>query len=211
VISLLIEGRQHLREQFIQFVLLLHAKIRQCVVVHLLQSGQPLEGRIVLAAARHFPCRPDPLGVGIHPQTDQQLRIKRWSPAFFRTALDALVEVTQIHTPDQCPDRPRRMILTDEQIDVHRTPAHLLSVYPSNQRLVACIFLAHAPSIPGLDEFSRTEFRDVFSQLRVCKGGAFDFAFPFRRVAASTHPVSFRVKVPSGARLDALKRCYAPL
>ena len=43
------------------------------------------------------------------------------------------------------------------------------------------------------------------------KRGAFDFAFPFRRVAASTHPVSFRVKVPRVARLDALNRCYAPL
>jgi hypothetical protein len=30
----------------------------------------------------------------------------------------------------------------------------------------------------------------------LCKGGVFDFAFPFRRVAASTHPVSFRVNVP---------------
>jgi len=27
----------------------------------------------------------------------------------------------------------------------------------------------------------------------------------------ATHPVSFRVKVPRGARLDALNRCYAPL
>ena len=38
---------------------------------------------------------------------------------------------------------------------------------------------------------------------------AFDFAFP--SFAASTHPVSLRVKVLRGRRLDALNRCYAPL
>src|SRR5713226_1085907 len=61
------ERRQHLREQFVQLLLVPHAKIRQRVVVHFLQPRQPLERGIVLAASRHFPCRTDPLAVGVHP------------------------------------------------------------------------------------------------------------------------------------------------
>jgi hypothetical protein len=48
----------------------------------------------------------------------------------------------------------------------------------------------------------------------LCKGGIFDSAFPFRRVAASTHPVSFRVNVPRSARrvahLSTQRICGSP-
>src|SRR5260370_4964894 len=77
------ERRQHLREQFVQFVLLLHAKICQRVVVHFLQSGQPLEGRIVFAAPRHCPRRPDPLPLCFHPQPTHHFRLEPRPPASF--------------------------------------------------------------------------------------------------------------------------------
>ena len=88
--SFLALRRQHLGEQFIQLLLLRHTKIPQRVVVHFLQPRQPLESRIKLAPARHFPRRSHPLAVGLHPPADQQLRIERRTPAFFCTALDGL-------------------------------------------------------------------------------------------------------------------------
>src|SRR5260370_604645 len=112
-------------------------EVRQLVVVHLVEAGAPLERGIVLAASRHFPRRANPLAVGVRPQTNQQLRIKRWSPAFFHAALDALVEVTQIHTPDQRPERPRWMVFTDQPLHINGPPAHLLSVHVADQRLLA--------------------------------------------------------------------------
>ena len=97
---------------------------------------------------------------GIHPQTDQQLRIERWPPTFFRAALDALVELAQIHTSNQCPDRPRRMVLANQTLHIHRAPAHLLSVYVADQRLLADgIFLAHAASLRQTSYFARLKFR----------------------------------------------------
>src|SRR6266568_315246 len=133
----LTERRQHLREQFIQFVFLLHAEIRQRVVVHFVEACQPLESRIKLAPPRYFPRRANPLAVGVHPQTNQQLRIERRPPTFFRAALDALVEMTQIHTPDQRPDRPRWMLFTDQPLHINGPPAHLLAVHVADQRLLA--------------------------------------------------------------------------
>src|SRR5713101_728913 len=88
--SFLAQRRQHLREQFIQFLLLLHAEIRQRVIVHFLPSRQPLERRIVLTAPGYFSGRTNPLAIGVHPQTDQQLRINRRPPPFLRAALDGL-------------------------------------------------------------------------------------------------------------------------
>ena len=49
-----VQRGQHLGEQFIQLLLLFHAEIRQCVVVHFQQSREPLEGWIIFATARHF-------------------------------------------------------------------------------------------------------------------------------------------------------------
>jgi hypothetical protein len=138
--------------------LLLHAEIRQRVVVHFVQSRQPLEGRIKLAASRHFACRPYPLGVGIHPQANQQLRIERRPSAFFRTALDGLIKGTQVQPPHQCPNGSRQMVLLDEPFHIHRSPAHLLSVHWTDQRLLTYhVFFAHAPSIPIFTLFSRTD------------------------------------------------------
>src|SRR5712692_5869516 len=171
------ERRQHLREQLVQLLLLLHTEIRQRVVVHFLQSGQPLEGRVVLAAPRHFARRTDPLAVGVHPQTDQQLRIERRPPAFFCAALDPLVEPAQIHTPDQRPDRPRRMILADQSLYVHRTPAHLLPVHPSDQRLVAHIFLAHAASLRHTTFFARVKFRGFLHSFNPARMGSLTWLF----------------------------------
>src|SRR5260370_10630924 len=100
-----------------------------------------MESRIKLAPPRYFPLRANSLAVGVHPQTNQQLRIKRWSPAFFRAALDALVEVTQLHTPDQRPDRPRWMLFTDQLLHISAPPAHLLAFPPPGQlRLAGDIF-----------------------------------------------------------------------
>jgi carboxymethylenebutenolidase len=44
-------------------------------------------------------------------------------------------------------------------------------------------------------------FLDENMRRRTCRG---------RFAAASTHPVSFRVKLLRGGRLDAMNRCYAP-
>ena len=60
------ERCQNLREQFVQLFLLLHAEIRQRVVVHFVQSREPLDRRIALAASRYFPRRCNPLAVGLH-------------------------------------------------------------------------------------------------------------------------------------------------
>src|SRR5713101_3835681 len=147
-----------LREQFIQFLLLFHAKIRQRVIVHLVQPGQPLEGGIMFAAPRYFPRRPNPLSVGVYPQTDQQLRIEGWPAAFFRAALDAFVESTQVQTADQRPDRPRWMVFADQSFHVHRPPTHLLTVHVADQWLVARIFLAHAASLRYATLFATLKF-----------------------------------------------------
>ena len=52
--SFLAQRRQHLREQFIEFLLLLHTEIRERVIVHFLPSRQPLERRIVRTAPGRF-------------------------------------------------------------------------------------------------------------------------------------------------------------
>ncbi|SRR6266436_2452580 len=75
------------------------------------------------------------------------------------TALDALVEVTQIHTSDQRPDRPRWMAFTDQPLHINGPPAHLLAVHVADQRLVARIFLAHAASLRQTSPFARLKFR----------------------------------------------------
>src|ERR1700691_4174190 len=146
--SFLAQRRQHLGEQFIQLLLLLHTKIRQRVVVHFLQSRQPLESRIKLAPSRHFPRRSHPLAVGVDPQTDQQLRIECRTPAFFGTALDGLIKGPQVQPPHQRPNSSRRMVFADEAFHIHGSPAHLLPVHVANQRVFAYrIFLAHAASL----------------------------------------------------------------
>src|ERR1700685_1311247 len=117
-------------------------------MVHLLQPGQPLKRWIVFASASNFSRRTNPRTVGVHPQTDQQLRIDRRTPAFLRATLDALIEPRPIQTPYQQPNRARRMVLANQPLDIHRAPTHLLSVYETNQRLLARrIFFAHAPRI----------------------------------------------------------------
>jgi hypothetical protein len=50
------------------------------------------------------------------------------------------------------------MVFADELLYLHRSPAHLLPVHMTDQRLLArCIFLAHAPSIPNFFLFSRDD------------------------------------------------------
>src|SRR5260370_34397343 len=119
-----------------------------------------MESRIKLAPPRYFPLRANSLAVGVHPQTNQQLRINRWSPAFFRATLDTLVEMTQIHTPDKRPDRPRWMVFTDQPLHINGPPAHLLAVHVADQRLLAGdIFFTHAASLRQPSYFARLKFR----------------------------------------------------
>src|SRR6266436_2958392 len=107
------------------------------------------------------------------------LRIERWPPTFLRAALDALIKLPQVHTPDQRPDRPRQMILVDESLHVHRAPAHLLSVDPSDQRLVVRVFLAHAASLRHGSFFARLKFKRFLHSF-VCESeGLLTLLFPF--------------------------------
>ena len=164
------QRRQNLCEQLVQLLLSLHAKIRQRVVVHLLQSRQPLERRIVLATPRHFPRRANPLAVGIHPQADQQLRIERRTPAFFGAALNGFVKCGSAPNAPPTPNRPRGMVLANQLLHIHRPPTHLLPVYKTDQRLLlGWIFLAHAASSTALLSFSRGGFFTA----SFCKGGVF--------------------------------------
>src|ERR1700726_356226 len=157
--SFLAQRRQHLREQFIEFLLLLHAEIRQRVIVHFLPSRQPLERRIVLTAPGHFSCRTNPLAIGVHPQANEQLRIERRPPAFFHATLDGLIKWAQVEAPNQCPNGSRRMVFADQVFYIHGPPTHLLSVHVANQRLLAgCIFLAHAASLRQSFYFARLKF-----------------------------------------------------
>ena len=64
----------------------------------------------IRTAPGHFSCRANPPTIGVHPQTDQQLRIKRRPPTFLRTALDGLIKRTQVQPPYQCPNGSRRMV-----------------------------------------------------------------------------------------------------
>src|ERR1700693_45195 len=157
--SFLAQRRQHLREQFIEFLLLLHTEIRQRVIVHFLPSRQTLERQIVRTAPGHFSRRTNPLAIGVHPQTDQQLRIERRPPAFLRAALDGSIKRTQVQPPNQCPNGSRSMVFRDELVHIHGSPTHLLSVHVANQRLLAgCIFLAHAASLRRSFYFARLKF-----------------------------------------------------
>jgi hypothetical protein len=86
------------------------------------------------------------------------LGIEGWPPALFRAALDILVKLLQVQSPDQRPNRPRPMILSNQPLHVYRSPTHLLPVDRTDQRLLARrIFLAHAPSIPNFFLFSRDD------------------------------------------------------
>src|ERR1700692_1696207 len=146
--SFLAQRRQHLREQFIEFLLLLHTEIRQRVIVHFLPPRQPLERRIVRTPPGPFSRRTNPLAIGVHPQTDQQLRINRRPASFLRAALDGLIKGVQVSAPYQCPNSSRRMVFADQVFYIHGPPTHLLSVHVANQRLLADrIFLAHAASL----------------------------------------------------------------
>src|SRR5271155_3994536 len=159
---------QHLRESFIEFLLLLHTEIRQRVVVHFLQSRQPLEGPIVLTAPGHFSCRTEPLAIGIHPHTDQQLRINRRPSTFFCTALDGLIKGDQVQATYQCPNGSGRMVFADEFLHIHGSPAHLLAVHVANQRLFAeRIFLAHAASPRQTFYFARWKFGGFLHSFKI--------------------------------------------
>jgi hypothetical protein len=59
-------------------------------------------------------------------------RIERWPPTFLRAALDGSVKRAQIQSPNQCPDRPRWMILADQTFHIDCTPTHLLPIYVAN-------------------------------------------------------------------------------
>jgi hypothetical protein len=121
-----------LREQLIQLLAMLHPETGQGVVVHYFASRQPLQRWFPLAPPRHFPCRTDPLAVGVNPQADQQPRIKRRPPTFFGAARNPLVEAGQIQAPDQFPDRSRRMVFPDQSLHIHRSPHHLLAIHPAD-------------------------------------------------------------------------------
>src|SRR5207244_12882797 len=108
------------------------------------------------------------LAVGVHPQADQQLRIERRPPTFLLAALNAVVEPAQVKTPDQRPDRPRRMVVADQSLDIYRTPAHLLTVHVADQRLLARhLFLAHAVSLRHVILFARLKFRGFLHSFKL--------------------------------------------
>jgi len=52
-------------------------------------------------------------------------------PAGFFAARKARVEALQIQASHQIPDGPRHMVLLDQLLHIHRSPAHLLAVDPA--------------------------------------------------------------------------------
>jgi len=72
------------------------------------------------------------LAVGVDPQADQQLRIESRAPAGFFAARNARVEALQIQASHQIPDGPRHVVLLDQLLHIHRSPAHLLAVDPAD-------------------------------------------------------------------------------
>jgi hypothetical protein len=110
-------------------------------------------------ASRHFARRADPLAIGVYPQTDQQLWIERRPPALYRAALDACVERRQVQPTNQFPNSSREVLLVNQSLNIDGTPTHLLSVHPSDQRLVAYIFWVHAASLRHNSFFARMKIK----------------------------------------------------
>src|ERR1700688_1231041 len=63
------------------------------------------------------------------------------------------------------------MIFVDQSLDVHRTPAHLLSVDPADQRLVVRVFLAHAASLRHTSFFTRLKFKGFLHSFQTARMG----------------------------------------
>ena len=63
----------------------------------------------------------------------------------------------------------RRMVIADESLYIHGSPAHLLSVHVADQGLlVGDIFFAHAASLRQTFYFARREFRGFFTASYLC-------------------------------------------
>jgi hypothetical protein len=109
-------------------------------------------------SAGYFSCRANTQAVGVHPQTDEQLRIERRPPSFFRATLDGPIKRTQIQAPNQCPDGSRRMVFANEFLYIHGSPTHLLSVHvPDQGLLVSDIFVVHVASLRQTFYFARQD------------------------------------------------------
>jgi len=88
------------------------------------------------------------------------LRIERWPPAFFRTALEGSIKRTQVQTAYQGLKGSGRVVFADEVFHIHGSPTHLWAIPIADQRLFADrIFLAHAASLRQTFYFARRKFR----------------------------------------------------
>src|SRR5712692_201882 len=121
---------QHLREQLVQRRLMLHAEVRQGVMIHRLQTRQPLIGRMIFAAPLDLARRTHTLAVGVNPQTDQQLRIESRPPRFTFHRLDRRAEPAQVQPPHQLPNCSRRVVGFNQLLHIHRPQHHLPAIHP---------------------------------------------------------------------------------
>ncbi len=159
------QRRQHLREQFIQLLSVLPHETEGCDSSLRLTLSATGTLRSYHSAGRLLVPSQSP-ATGVHPQTDEQLRIERWPPAFSASTLDGSIKRTQVQAPHQCPNGSRRMAFA-ESLYIHGSPTHLLSIHVADQGLlVGDIFFAHAASLRRTFCFARRKFGGVSSQLR---------------------------------------------
>ncbi len=62
------------------------------------------------------------------PERQEQPRRNRWMPRRALPRLDRILKLPQLEALDIGPDRPRRMISSDQAINVHRPPFDLVAL-----------------------------------------------------------------------------------
>ena len=103
-------------------------EVRQRVVVHRHSATQPTIGVMALAQSFQGPCAADTLAGGIEPQRQQKSRRCRRVTGAVTPGLDPVLEFAQIKLADIGPDQPRRMVFSNQALDIHRPQRNLVAL-----------------------------------------------------------------------------------
>jgi hypothetical protein len=89
---------------------------------------QPAKRWIMFAATLHLARRPDATAVGIDPQAYQEPRIVRRPTCRPLKRADRSRKTRQVEPAGQLPNRPDRMILVHQSLDIKHRPRELSAI-----------------------------------------------------------------------------------
>jgi len=142
-----------LRQQAVEQLDVLRAKVGERVIVHRHTAANPTIGRVLLAQPVQFPRAAHPPQGGVEPQGQEDARVGGGLPRTSLDRLDPLVQLRQVEAADVNPDGPRLMLLGKKFVErtflkfdliAHRVPQPF-GPDPRRQRLGGLGFLPRPP------------------------------------------------------------------